>query len=75
MIFTPQAYGYLMQLRQLELLSHTELEFVIERAIASGASSITMDDIKNITASLLFGAESNSNMDGFLYYNGSNTVH
>lgn len=75
MIITPQAYGYLIQLRQLELLTDTDLEFVIERAIAIGSSSVTIEDIKNITVSLLFDSDSTVNMDGFLYHHGSNTVH
>ncbi|MBN2424867.1 MAG: DUF494 family protein [Calditrichaceae bacterium] len=75
LIISPQAYGYLLQLRQLGLISESELEFVIERAISLGNSTIGVEDMKNIIAALLFSMEDNNHHDGFLFQKGSNTVH
>ncbi len=75
LIITAEAYGYLLQMRHLGLLSDYDLELVIERALSLGTSSITIEDVKSIAASLIFGADSNSSsFDGF-FFQGSNTIH
>jgi len=77
MILAPEAYGYILQLRHLNILSDTDLEVVIERAMSLGTTSISLDDVKSIAATIIFGLENNNSYswDGFLYYPGSNTIH
>ncbi len=75
LIITAEAYGYLLQMRHLGLLSDFDLELVIERALSLGTSSITIEDVKSIAASLIFGSDSTSStFDGF-FFQGSNTIH
>lgn len=75
MIISPEAYGYILQMRHLHLLTDYDIELVIERALTMGTSDITIDDIKSLTASMIFGSESNTDsFDGF-FYPGSNTIH
>lgn len=75
LVFQPQAYGYLIQLRHLNLLSDYDVEVVIDRALSMGTPTVTVDDIKSIAASLIFGANSGGVHDGFLFISGSNTIH
>lgn len=75
LVLLPEAYGYLLQLRHLNLLSDFDLEVTIDRALSLGTPTITTDDIKSIAASIIFGADSNSAGDGFLFISGSNTIH
>lgn len=74
-IISSEAYGYLLQLKHLGILSDYDLETVIDRSMALGTSDITVDDIKSITASLLFGSDSNGMWDGFFFQQGNNTIH
>lgn len=76
MILAADAYGYLLQLRHLNLLTDFDVEVVIEKALSLGTTSITLEDIKSIAASIIFGFDTNNySWDGFFYYPGSNTVH
>ena len=76
MIITAEAYGYLLQMTHLGLLSDYDLELVIERALSIGTSNINIDDVKSITASIIFGGDSNFNsFDGFFFSQGTNTIH
>ncbi|HID10671.1 MAG TPA: DUF494 family protein [Candidatus Latescibacteria bacterium] len=54
-VLSPEAYGYLLQLRALGLITPGQMEAIIERALMTGASRIGQEDIKALTASLLFG--------------------
>ncbi len=76
MVIQPEAYGYLLQLRQLGLLDDYEFEMVIEKALTLGTSIITIDDIKTIAGSIIFGSDLNNrgNWDGFYYPFGSNSI-
>ncbi|MDZ7268531.1 MAG: DUF494 domain-containing protein [candidate division KSB1 bacterium] len=56
-VLSTEAYGYLLQLKQLRLLSDLELEQVIERALMTGAATITLADIKTLVAGHWFNAE------------------
>jgi len=54
-VFTPEAYGYLLQLRVLGLVTPGQMEAIIERALMTGAGRIDQEDVKALVASLLFG--------------------
>lgn len=76
MIISADAYGYLIQMTHLGLLSDYDLELVIERALSLGTSNITLEDIKSIAASIIFGGDSNFNsFEGFFFSQGTNTIH
>ncbi len=76
-IFTPQAYGYLLQMRQLGLLNDAEFEEVVDEAIMSASPTVSVDDIKRIAALVIFGNDvsKQANWEGFFYPFGSNTIH
>ena len=57
MMISPEAYGYLIQLRELGLIDDVQTETIIERAMLSGARHITQGDMKIIAASVLLDVE------------------
>lgn len=71
LIFSPEAYGYLIQLRELGLIDDTQTELLIERSMLTGARNITPDDIKTIAASILLGAEPGAWGPGALWLQGN----
>ncbi len=76
LVINPEAYGYLLEMRHLGLLSDMDVESVIDRALSLGTATITIDDIKSIVASIIFGLESKHNSwEGFVFPKGSNTIH
>jgi len=52
---TVESQGYLIQLRELGLLDDRDMETVIERAVMSGYESLSVDELREIVASVLFG--------------------
>jgi len=57
LIISPQAYGYLIQLRELGLIDEMEMENVIEKSLTMGISTVSLEDVKAIVASLIFNSE------------------
>ncbi len=52
-VITPEAYGYLIQLRELNLVSQHEMELIIEHAMLEGFE-LSIVEIQNIVTSILF---------------------
>jgi uncharacterized protein Smg (DUF494 family) len=72
MVLTPEAYGYLLQLKHLRLINALELEQIIERSLLMGTTRISLDDVRIIVASYLFDSESaNGDMRGMPFFLGS----
>lgn len=53
MIITPEAYGYVLQLKALELLDDFDVEQIIERTMMLGTTHIDIPQIKAIIASVI----------------------
>ncbi len=49
-----EAYGYLLQLASLELISPGELEGIIDKALMVATPFLSIDDIKLLAAEVLF---------------------
>jgi len=74
-VISSDAYGYLIQLRQLNLISVNELEVIIDRAMLSGFEQLTVDEIKAIVASVILDVERNDVMRGRTMLDSSDTVN
>ena len=57
MVFTPEAYGYLLEMEHTRLIDKDQMEAVIDKAMSKGSREITLNDIKLITASVVFSPE------------------
>lgn len=65
-VISTDAFGYLIQLKELGIIGHSDFEQVIERALMLGTGNVTIFDIKSIVASMLFN--SNRFSDGSHFF-------
>ena len=74
-IISPEAYGYLIHLRELNILSDSEFELVIERAMLSGYEQLSAQEIQTVVNSILFAnSESFDMRRGQIIFNASDTI-
>lgn len=66
-VISVEAYGYLLQLKELGIIQEPDVEQVLERAMMMGASHIAVHDIKSIVASMLLNSESVTDGNFFLF--------
>ncbi len=59
LMILPEAYGYLLQLRELEILSDLEMEFIIERIMINYSHPVDLKEMIAITASIIFQKDEN----------------
>ena len=72
---SPEAYGYLLQLRELNIISDIELESIIERSILSGFEQLEVPAIQSIVALVLFDAERPDFNRSGMIINSNDTIH
>ncbi len=75
MIITPEGYGYLLQCRQLGLLTNSDIETIIERIMAAGFSSVGVPEMKSFVAGMLLDSDSPTGRSGRIALNSSDTIH
>ena len=75
MVIAPEAQGYLIQLRELGILSDAMLETVIDRAMMSGYTRIGLEETRMIVASLVFEKEDLKKIGNRLISPSSDTIH
>lgn len=73
-VVTVEAYGYLIQLKELAIIDDLEFEQILERALMLGSSQISIDDVKAIVVSVLFNPENFLEGKYFILEN-SSTIH
>ena len=56
-LFTREAWGYLMQLTSLSVISGSELEEIIDQARMIGAERLTLFDVRRMAANLMMDSE------------------
>lgn len=72
-VLSPQALGYLIDLREVGLLTDADVETVVERAMVSGFERLGREDVQSIVATVLFSR--GGGPDGRLLTPGSETIH
>jgi len=65
LVITPEAYSYLIQLIHLGVIRDNDLEKLVERALIAGESSLSLEDMKSIVASVLFEDGFHSSRGGY----------
>lgn len=56
-VISADAYGYVIQLKELGILDNLDVEEVLERALMQGTAEVEIENIRGIVASLLFRNE------------------
>jgi len=74
-VISPEAFGYLLQLRQLNIISGNELELVIERCMLSGFEQLTLDDVKAVVTSVVFDMDRDVFGRGRMLFHPDGTVN
>jgi uncharacterized protein Smg (DUF494 family) len=75
MVITPEAQGYLIQLRELGLLNDAMLETIIDRAMMSGYTEIGLNETRVIVASLVFEKDDQKKIGNRIISPSSDTIH
>lgn len=60
-ILTTEAMGYLIQMKELRIISDTEAEQIIDKVFLAGYQKAGVEEIKIILSTLLFDSDDNSN--------------
>jgi uncharacterized protein Smg (DUF494 family) len=71
----PEAYGYLIQLRELGLLGDMDIEVIIDKIMLSGYNSINLDDIKMFIAGYLLDTDDLNNPNKRFTLNTDDTIN
>jgi len=75
MVLAPDAYGYLIQLREIGLISESDIESVIDRVMLAGYSVATMAEVKSITAAVLLDNDDSYNTGSRVMLNNNDTIN
>jgi uncharacterized protein Smg (DUF494 family) len=75
MIISPDAHGYILQCRQLGLLTATDVETIIERIMTAGFSAVGLQEVKSLIAGLLFETENPLSAHGHFTLGSKDSIH
>ena len=70
-----ESQGYLIQLRELGLLDDKDFETAIERAMMAGYERLTVAELREIVAAILFSRGGDDAPDGRSMLNNDDTIH
>ncbi len=74
-ILTRDAIGYLMQLKELGILSDPDIENVIDRLISAGYSKAGTDEVKLFVSTIIFSSDESSDLRTKLVLQNNETIH
>jgi uncharacterized protein Smg (DUF494 family) len=74
-IISPESQGYLIQLKELGLLSDMDIEVIIDKIMVSGFPKISLDEIKAFIASYLLDLEDMTNTNRRIMLNTNDTIN
>jgi len=75
MVVSAEAYGYLIQLRELGLITDLDIEVLIDRVMMSGYASVNVEEMKTLVAGLLMESDDSSNSGSRKMIHGKDTIH
>jgi uncharacterized protein Smg (DUF494 family) len=75
LVFSTESQGYLIQLRELGLLDEIDLETAIERAMVAGYEKLTIGEVRQIVAAILFSKGKGSSGVDPLMLDDGDTIH
>lgn len=74
-IFSTEAKGYLLLMRELGLLNDLDIDLVIERVILSGYQKINIMDLKKFIASFILNTENKSDLLNRMILQNNDTIN
>lgn len=74
-VISSNAYGYIIQLRELGLLKDMEIEDIIDKIMASGFMKVTQEDMKQLIAGYLLDIDDMTNTNKRILLNTNDTIN
>ena len=75
LVITPDAFGYLVQLREIGLVTEMDIEAVIDRIMMAGYMSVGIPEIKTLVAALMLESDDSYNTGSRVMLNSKDTIH
>lgn len=75
MVISAEAYGYLIQLREIGLIDEADIETVIDRIMASGFAKVTLEEMKSVVATVMFDFDDSERIGSRLMLNSRDTIN
>ncbi len=73
--FTREAFGYMVHLQTMRILTPLQIEQIIERCLMMGFGKVNLEDLKNMVTQMMIGREpGNFNTDA-VYHPGNDSVN
>ena len=74
-VLSPSAQGYLLQLRELGLMSDNEMENLIDRIMQLGFLKIDVKDLKELVSGVIFDFDDSSRTGSRMMLSVNDTIH
>ena len=74
-VIEPEAFGYLIQSRELGMITDMDIENIIDRIMGSGYMKVSEEDIKYFLAAYLLDIEDTSNKNKHILLNMNDTIN
>ena len=74
-VLSTGAQGYLIQLGELGILDDRDIETLIERAMTSGYIGLTVQEVRELAAVVLFSRDRRAGSTGHSILNNEDTIH
>lgn len=74
-VLSMESQGYLLQMRELGLLSDAELEMLIDRILVSGTQQVNLQEIKELAGNLIFDFDDSSRIGSRMMLSAKDTIH
>ncbi len=74
-VVTPEAYGYLVQLRELSLINNMDIDLIIDKIMVSSYNNVSKEDMKAIIASYLLDIDEMNDANSRVMINLNDTIH
>lgn len=74
-VIEPEAFGYLIQLKELGLINNMDVDLIIDKIMVSSYNSIDLEDMKMMIASYLLDLEDMNNTHSRMMINTNDTIN
>ncbi len=71
----PEAYGYLIQLREIELITDIDVEMIIDRIMLAGYTNVGIDEMRMFVTLILTENDDSYNTGSRIMLNNNDTVN
>jgi len=74
-IVTPEAFGYLIQLKELSLINNMDIDLILDKIMVSSYNHVSKEDMKSIIASYLLDLDEMNDTNSRIMINITDTIH